>query len=549
MGSSRTLNFSNKQIISKQEYIEWDSSLREYIGNLVRVKGNGKGILANAVSGTVISPESFTVTDLSSMTIQIGNGYGILDVSGVTSSFITPNPTVNNQSVQESQSSIMFYYPGGVSVDLTTLGLTFAPTDELYIGFIPTLNQCEQGEWSISASTNQVTTTNGTTKLLRDQSYDNPTKVRFYKNGEPSLSNPGIYEVVSKIGGEDGVEFIISGSSLSTDSGLSMLIVGSYDLSIQGNLDDSSCYVKYDGVLSYELNPSSVEPFGVNGGFTIAKIVFGTPTTTYSIIPLHSANVLNFAIPWNVSYIDADEDFSGRKNFKSTPRFNSFVEEVFNPESTATPIAIGSSGLVTIDDSITYGSVYTVSTVSYITLNAVYLTGGAGQGKKIFLRFTGTDDAIINLGTSGGQLKTNTKSTGQITIKTGSILELICDESLSWTILNYGSDSDTGWIRVLSIIDSTPGTPLSVDTSGDTNQFFYREKGGVLFIKITNFYPSLSFTLPLTLTLPAQFANNDLVGLTRFEIGSTRTVTIDSFGVASLNFQVLDHTEYITYIR
>lgn len=468
---SRTLNFYNKEIISKEELIQWDASQRELVGNLIALKGNKKGILDNW-TGSALENGFFAVTvpNSSLAQVNIAAGYGVLDVSGSIASALVSGMTVNNGSLVK-QKSVLFQEDALTSVDVTNGGAISSPAT-IYVGFVPQFNPLEKGTCQITASSNTVAITGGDYTMLRDQTYKNPSKVRFYETDGSTPTNSQIYEVISI----SGSSMVISGS-LTNESNLKLMVVGSYDLSIQGGLTDHCSYVKYEGKLTFTTTSTDITS---NGGFLIASLAYNSGSTPKVVVTdLRQGNLMDFTLPSNISYIDGNETITGLKIFNNKPAFNRFIQNTFNGDGSLTI----SSNTVAIANATLLGSVFTVKATSgYSTLQYITLDSGFQVGTVIYLKINsvsaGTIDVNIVLSDVSNGIKVNGQSSGTITVSKGSILELMVDSDFSWTILNPTQlGIDTGWITVASIYDGTDAI-----RAGNSTLVLYRIKNGVCYI-------------------------------------------------------------------
>lgn len=530
---SRTLNLYNKQIISKEEIREWDSSLRELVGELISSKGSKKGILDNNIGGS-LQNNSFEVATFGTMSngkVTINTGKGLLRIEDGAQSYVDATLTTNNTSLVSAQKTTFFGW-SGQQIDIPNF--SSYTNETVYVGFIPVFSPLEKGLCSISSSGNQVTIVGGDFLKLRDQIFKNPTKIKFFKESNSSLpiatqstvSNNEIYEVIEIV---DSNNIVISGSLVDEDD-VKMMIVGSYDLSVAGALSENYTYVKYDEYLLFSTNSGDF-----SDGFILCSLDF-TSANTYTITDLRLSNLMNFVIPSNISYIDVVETLTAEKTFRDIV-FGGIVNSLFSSST----LTISSLNKLLIPITTDFSQVYIVTGNPISTLTTVGLQGGWSTGDRFKLKISDYSDIVLNLGTgtySGySRVRINGKSSGQVTLKASSIYEFIADSDLSWIITNFEVPViDSSWVRVTTITDSTSPTPVGIDTSSSAeNLIYYRTIGNVTYIKLGYFNILTPPAYPLLFTIPASVTPTETTSVFQFELSpNTLRLYMDSAGTCRL---------------
>jgi hypothetical protein len=442
----QTPNFNNRQILSKEELKVWDNSLRELIGNVLRynrVTEQVGGILDAYDINTSQFVNDFFYTEIGSVpsggfnTLKIGAGRAILNVEDTAADFV--NGLNNRSDALKNQLVSLFKWDAMDNIVVTGIA-GYNEGDEVFVGFLPIWNPLESGVCAISAN-NQVTISGGDFLKLRGQSTKNPTKVRFYELDGTPASNNQTYEVVSIT---NSTSMIISGS-VSAETNLKMLIVGSYDLAVQGSLSDKFSYTTATGLLTFTLTSTDITE---NGGFIVAKLVFGT-AGSFTVTDLRIDNLFNFAYSPDVMYKSLAQVVTGQKTFTTkSPIFDMPVVSKPATTSFATPIVINdSTHVLTIPN--TGGGVYKVTNnKGYpIGLAQILFEDGFVAGTRLSLLY---DEDIAqnltlwlryNLGSSTiGKIQSVNQaetSTDLLTILPGNFIELWADENLMWHVTNY----------------------------------------------------------------------------------------------------------------
>lgn len=495
-----TLNFNSKQIISKEELIAWDKSLRKLWGSIVKYNRNKSQIagILDAHDGTSFTNDFFKVEDGTTphdgyATLKIAAGIGVLDVESTTDEFISAID-IANEAVSDGVISL-FEYAASDNIEVGGItGYTIGGT--VYVGFVPQWNPCEIGVCSISSS-NQITIVGGTTERLRGQSTKNPSKVRFYESDGSTPTNHDIFEVVSVV---DATTFTIAGT-VSAESGLKLVIVGSYDLSAQGSLTDKSAYVETTGVLTFTETEADILS---SGGFSIAKLTFTDNAGTYTITDRRSTNLFSFAWGDNVLYTDKDQTNTGQKTFSGkSPVFDVPVINGLNTATVGTPLTIAANSIALPT---TAGTVFTLKCADTVNPLRTITYSGAAAGTTVYLKIdpTGTDLYLDCTAQNNGVfLYTATGALFSGVITKGSILELWKESDIGeWYILNFNSlYTATVWTQVVDIYDGS-GTHLSAAT----NLVWYKRSGEFITVRVVSIAGTV--TGPVTFSLPYTF-NND----------------------------------------
>ena len=311
----QTLNFNSRQILSKEELKAWDESLRELVGNFFRYsRSNARvgGILDFYDTEALTLENDFFKVELGSVpssgynTLKIAAGRGILGVQNTTGEYVNG---LNGASTS-LKNQLVALMKWTAKDNLVVSGITgYTSGTVVYVGFSPIWNPLEEGICAISA-TNQVTITGGTFDKLRGQSTKNPTKIRFYTEsdqGAVSPTNHDIYEVVTWT---SSTQITISGT-VSAETNLKMMIVGSYDLAAQDVMTDKFSYVTANGLLTFTETATNITTYG---GFIIASLTFGN-AGAFTIQDLRPDNLFNFSYSlYGVkikAILDTDYTYSG----------------------------------------------------------------------------------------------------------------------------------------------------------------------------------------------------------------------------------------------
>lgn len=515
----QTLNFNANQIISKEELKAWDESLRELFGNYLRYSrptGAVAGILDWIDESTGLLINDFFKVELGTVpsgeydTIKIGAGRGLLHIENTTAEYV-PGLNADTDALKNQLVSLLKWLEQD-NIPVTDIE-TYEDGDEIYVGFLPIWNALEQGYCNISNS-NQVTISNGNFNKLRGQSTKNPTKVRFYletDEGAVTATNSETYEVVSIV---SDTEIIISGS-VAAESNVKILIVGSYDLASQGSITDKFCYTTANGIVTFT---DDVTYLPTNGGFNIAKLVFGSEGV-FSITDERESNLFLFPYSSDIVYRSLVQTITGQKTFTTSPVvFGVKTQELQDTDSFSTPLTISTY-------SITIPSTYTGRTIKIKASSAgvddelrkIYFDPSYSKGDHFFLYIdqTSRDIRVLTATTAASIRPSNSLSATYITLKKGSIVELIADDAYCWVILNTTPviEEEETWTQVTLITDSSSNV---LDPS--SNLVFYKRDRDTVVLHIkdipngsgaTYVYFDLPYTLAYQVCEPiARFTTN-----------------------------------------
>lgn len=441
----QTLNFNSRQIISKEELKAWDYSLRLLPSKVLQFLGtNGSRGILDRYTPLGQLEEGFFFTTVGSIpsggydTIRIDRGWGLFNVSNLSYNKI-PSLLINNDSLQESGMAI-FYWPDTDNIDAGVGG--YSSGTILNIGFAPVFNPMEEGECSISVN-NQVTIVGGDFSKLRDQSFKNPTKVRFYNEDGTPANNNQIYEVVQKV---SDTQIIVSGVTI-LESNVKMVIVGSYDLGVYGDLNDKFSYPTVNGELVITTNEDDI----VNaGGFIVCELHIGAGGT-FTIVDKRESAVFNFSLPPDAMLKSAPQVVTGQKTFSvASPKFEVPKIEVFEPESLVTPLSIVFDAdpvnkVLTIPSGKS-GSIFTVkSTLASNILGRLVFEAGYVTGTKFFLYVDPTGEPLIfnYMPLVPGSVRMQNLDYATLwlgiytfNVQAGSVLELLAMPNTQWLIMN-----------------------------------------------------------------------------------------------------------------
>ena len=529
----KTLNFNTQQIISGEELKAWDKSLRDLFSAFIQSRVSPQsGFILDTVDPEDLQPVLGYV-NVYTGTNPIG-GYNTLKINsgniGLATSQLVEKRiaaiVVNNQSLKDAGVAL-YQYPGEDNIEIPGIG-TFSNGDELYVGFAPIFDVFEEGLVSISG--NQVTISNGDFSLIRDQRYKNPSKVRFYNPDGSSSTNNQIYEVISKI---SDTQIIISGT-LTNESGLKIVNVGSYDLR-QGNINDKSCYSYITGVLTFT---DDVDELPENGGINIAKLTFDASndfTIDISIrLPYYIS--LPYYPTHELIYRSLVQDITGAKSFKnSSLNIDSPSILKQNAASFTTPLTIsqssGANQYKLIIANYNQGHLYKVnSTVGHI-LKYISLPVNSERNFKILV---GNAPLIIQASTDVSGIRTydSTGTLANITVSAGTLLDMWCDQSGYWYIANLvRPKTSTDWIQITTLSESAG--PLDYTR----NIVKYKQEGNLVSIYLDTF-PDAQAT-PITFTIPITFT---FVTEQYFRISTTDdrigTITILQNGLTTISFDI-----------
>jgi hypothetical protein len=488
----------------------------------MRYIGGGSGVVSSTTSGT-LDNNFFQVTlgtntsPLGYKTLKVTAGVGALQTDGTISEKVA-GLTTNNDSIQEAKSCI-FDYP--LTDNIVIDGEDTTTTGTVYVGFVPISNPLEEGLCNI-VSSGQVTMTASSVAKLRDITFCNPSKIRFYLADGTAATNNQIYEVQSII---DSTTIQLLPNNITAESDVKLLIVGTYDLSSAGSLTDKYTYPTITGDLVFDTTLTDITS---NGGFVIAKLDYSA-LDTFTITDLRTSYLLNLGkeLPTNIVYTDTTQtitgdktfsganDFSGTVSFSNFPLFSSPFYNIQN--STAISLTTGANALIITATST--NSMFLIKAVSTSELTTLALTAGSGVGCHLYLRIdpTGTD-LLMNLGTTSGCINDNSFRVRQVLCKKGSILDLIKQSNGTWLILNpfdlqdvksTGTLATNVWTKIPnSIIRNHVGTQAY-----SNNVFYIKAINGVIYINVESFYVASlegnSVTVDLIANYPHLFVGYD----------------------------------------
>lgn len=537
----KTLNFNSRQIISKEELVEFDKSLRSLSGGMI-VYGSenlGRGIL-DVYDGSSLVNDHFScsigsVPEGGYDTLRIDFGLGVMNLLDTSLPNKIDGLAVNNQSIKESK-VFLFNFAGANNIVINSG--EYGDGDEAYVGFDPIVNQMEEGVCGISVN-GQVAIEGGSFDGVRGQTFKNPTRIRFYKEDGSVAINNSIYEVVSKV---DSSNIIITGT-LVKESGLRYVIVGSYDLGVQGDLWDKTAFVGYSGEVVTKL---SAEDFGETGGFPVCKLTFNS-SGGFTISDIRSDNLFNFSANKDVLFRNRISEIISQFTFKAPPKFDSGVIIGFDP-SFSDPILLGSSGgmgfyQLELPD-LENGSLINIKAVaphdiiSGIVFDTVFI-----PGFKFFLRVDpkGGPLRIRWCTLFPNRIRPNNitdwlpgQTVGDFVVAPGSILEILRLNTEEWIILNSESISNyTIWSTIASIFNSG-GT----NVNSPENRVSVKKERNTVFMHISsvaNEASPLNFNLPSNMvpSLPIWF---DEGYITEGGVAAKFSIRITEVGVVTISY-------------
>ena len=502
----QTPNFNSKQIISKEELVLWDESLRELIGNVLRYNRASEqvgGILDGYDSVGAAFINDFFKVEIGSVpsggfnTIKIGRGRGVLNFENTTDEYIAGLITNNDSLKQQLVTLFKYEETDNIVVD----GIAgYGSGDVVYIGFVPIWNPLEDGLCALTTS-NQVTITGGDFTKLRGQSTKNPTKIRFYNQDGSPANNSDTYEVISVL---SDTQIIISGV-LSNETNLKFMVVGSYDLSAQGSLTDKYCYVTANGALTFTETDTDITSVG---GFIIASLTFAGGGA-FSVNDLRENNLFNFAYSPDIVYKSIAQTITGQKTFSTaSPIFNIPIIDKPNAASFGTsltiPAYVGGAGDYTITVPNSGGNVFKFISNSSVygsdTLSSIVFAAGYVAGTRLTLLVDPTgDDVNLLVGAAANKISlfNHKRQTTGIIIPKGAMIELWADDDLLWHITNWNEYvSEEAWVQITEMYDgvAAPMSPI-------TNIVRYKRDRSQVFLYIDSLVATdfpISFVLPFT---------------------------------------------------
>ena len=535
----QTLNFNSRQIISKEELILWDQSLRDLPAKVFKYLtiNGGVGIL-DRFSDSGFLEEGFFRTIVGSVpsggfdTIQIQEGWGVLKVDTLSYNII-PGLITNNDSIRKSGLAL-FYWPDTDNID-ANIG-SYSEGAVVSVGFAPVMNPMELGECSITSS-NQVTIVDGDFNKLRDQTFKNPTKVRFYNEDGSAADNNQIYEVVQKV---NSTQMVISGVT-TVEANVRMVVVGSYDFGVYGDLEDKMAFPTITGQLVLTTNEEDI----INaGGFVVSELRIGAGGT-FTIEDLRENNIFNFAPSPDSMYKSRDEIVTGQKDFQeSSPIFNVPVIEGLESTSHILPLEIPTysedpyDNILTIPDGL-LGSVFTVRATSLKQfIGRLVCETEPEPGTKLYIRVDegGVDLKITSVIGNPWVIRANnggnefiSGSWAGMTIKKGSILELLLDEDNVWRIINSDPISPTHTWAVASGLSD--GAAIAVPPTDF--DIFYKVDKGVVYLQMNFLSSTVS---PVLFQLPDNCIPAYRVGMNNLSTSGAGSVSVSPTGVVSIEF-------------
>lgn len=536
----QTPNFNSKQIISKEELVLWDESLRELIGNVLRYNRASDqvgGILDGYDSVGAAFINDFFKVEIGSVpsggfnTIKIGRGRGVLNFENTTDEYIAGLITNNDSLKQQLVTLFKYEETDNIVVD----GIAgYGSGDVIYIGFVPIWNPLEDGLCALTTS-NQVTITGGNFTKLRGQSTKNPTKIRFYNQDGSPANNSETYEVISIL---SDTQIIISGV-LSNETNLKFMIVGSYDLSAQGSLTNKYSYVTATGKLTFTDIDTDITSVG---GFIIASLIFAGGGA-FSVNDLRVNNLFNFAYSPDIVYKSIAQTITGQKTFStSSPIFAIPVIDKANSASFSSPLLIpayvGGAGDYTLTIPSSSGNVFQMRSriIPYgsNTLTYIVFADGYVAGTKIYILVDPTGDPLYISSSPGANSITaqNRLGAGNLLVEPGTWLEFWADLNLNWHLTNMNAIKDeTDWITVTALYDGD-----AVGLSTVTNIVKYKLDRNNVHLYID----TISATVyPVTFALPYNFPFKQRTTFIDSETAYRVEVNVNTDGTCSIDSREL----------
>jgi len=536
----QTPNFNGKQIISKEELVLWDESLRELIGNVLRYNRASEqvgGILDGYDSVGAAFINDFFKVEIGSVpsggfnTIKIGRGRGVLNFENTTDEYIAGLITNNDSLKQQLVTLFKYEETDNIVVD----GIAgYGSGDVIYIGFVPIWNPLEDGLCALTTS-NQVTITGGNFTKLRGQSTKNPTKIRFYNQDGSPANNSETYEVISIL---SDTQIIISGV-LSNETNLKFMIVGSYDLSAQGSLTNKYSYVTATGKLTFTDIDTDITSVG---GFIIASLIFAGGGA-FSVNDLRVNNLFNFAYSPDIVYKSIAQTITGQKTFStSSPIFAIPVIDKANSASFSSPLLIpayvGGAGDYTLTIPSSSGNVFQMRSriIPYgsNTLTYIVFADGYVAGTKIYILVDPTGDPLYISSSPGANSITaqNRLGAGNLLVEPGTWLEFWADLNLNWHLTNMNAIKDeTDWITVTALYDGD-----AVGLSTVTNIVKYKLDRNNVHLYID----TISATVyPVTFALPYNFPFKQRTTFIDSETAYRVEVNVNTDGTCSIDSREL----------
>jgi len=534
--SQKTLNFNSKQILSKEELMTWDESLRELIGNVLRYSRTSSQIggildvydvLTSAFINDFFKVSIGSVPSGGYDTLKIGEGRGVLNIENTTAEYVAGLVT-NNVSLQNQLVSL-FKWKEKDNINVSGIS-GYVDTDVVYVGFIPKYNPLEDGLCNISAN-NQVTITGGSFMNLRGQSTKNPTKVRFFTEAGAVAVNSGIYEVIAV----NAFNQIIISGNLTAESNVKLMNVGSFDLSAQGSLSDKYSYVTANGELTFTKVAADITSVG---GFIICSLLFG-PAGAFSIVDRRSDYLFGIGNSLDAMLKSVAQTVSGAKTFvTNSPIFNVPTIDKSNSSSFITPLQIGTvtPGVLVIPNN--GGNIFKIKGVAgNITLNRIQFDSSYVANTKIGLYVdpTGLDfEVTISAPSVANKLITaNPLGISGVagTLLKGSLIELWADDNLDWHIIGDSFVKATEpltWVPIMTLYD---GNMVALDPN--TNSVEYLVDGEMVYLQLNTFAATAS---PITFDIPAAFApQQNQVARTGLK-GTNGSISVFNTGAVALSF-------------
>jgi len=447
---SKTVNFNDRQIISKHELIDWDYSLRELIGKFIHFgsRNNGVGIVDTMTDYGSLEHDSFRVS-MGSVpsggfdTIKVGRGVGLLDITNVAYSPVA-GIVMENESLKNTHMAI-FTYDETDNID-ARIG-DYSNGSQVAVGFIPVIDPREVGVCAVSGS-GQVVITGGNFKGLRGHNFSNPSRIRFYTELGGVANNNDIYEVIEVVSDN---EIIIAGNPIA-ETNIRYMIVGSYDLKVYGNLSDKSAYTHIRGELTFSLNSEDITNAG---GFVISQLNIGAGGS-FTVVDLRTENLYQLSLPADVVFKSQTQTITGQKTFgENAPRFNVPTIQIPDSVTYGIPLVITNTGTGILDSYLNIpanvsGAIITVRGDStHKDCASIRFDAGYAPGTKFYLRVSesGTDIDFYyvpgffrtiypNNLTLASAIGIGTVPGYKFTVKAGAIMELWADEGYMWHVLN-----------------------------------------------------------------------------------------------------------------
>lgn len=334
-----SINFYRGLCLENEELRNWDESLRAAMSHLLFNKCDLDVGVLTVRSGYGSLKESYFEVSSGALggsgylTVTFDAGVGVFDISipslPSTVSAVTFDVysgvwsgAVTNFLKRKIIETAMFQ-----NVEIPGVG-SLGSGDVRYASLIPCYDPMEPGICTITAASNQVTIANGSFDyLLRGMDTGSPTKIRFFQSDGTAAANDEIYEVVEVV---SSTEIVITGN-LTNESTLKYVVVGTFDLIEQQDLDTKNLYHRITAIPAFY---STVNDAKTAGGFPVARLDF-TGTGVYTITDIRDEylwewNNDTYAYTWTqlgTTNIYYTKDRFGYVKFRGTETVNNIVAE------------------------------------------------------------------------------------------------------------------------------------------------------------------------------------------------------------------------------